>query len=60
MQFWKSLVSKIGILACVVIVLSAAPRTERPLRRHLHYVEQGKGPLILTAISKVSIGTSSR
>src|SRR5690242_604893 len=51
MQFWKSWVSGLGILACAVMLSSATPaRKDRYAEVNnvrLHYVEQGKGPLIL-------------
>jgi len=51
MQFWKSWVSGIGILSCAVNVSSAKPASKDRYAEvngvRLHYVEQGKGPLIL-------------
>ena len=51
MQFWKSWVSGLGILACAVMLSSAAPAPKDRYAEvngvRLHYVEQGKGPLIL-------------
>ena len=50
MQFWKSWVSGIGILACGVMLSSAKPASKDRYAEvngvRLHYVEQGS-PLVL-------------
>ena len=51
MQFWRSWVNGIGILASAVMLSSAAPAPKDRYAEvngvRLHYVEQGNGPLIL-------------
>src|ERR1700685_4874563 len=51
MQFWKSWVRGIGVLACAVMLSAATPAPKDRYAEvngvRLHYVEQGNGPLIL-------------
>ncbi len=51
MQFWKGWARGIGVLACAPLLSAATPaRHDRYTEVNgvrLHYVEQGKGPLIL-------------